>query len=156
MKRTSLIFALIAVSACASPKAPEPVATNEPAPKAQKGYSGHGEGSISPDVLARYAPPKVPAAELAKIQAYLDIRSPSSGTVSDDGKTLYMSWSVTGTRQIWRMDKTQGFPVQLTGGQDATSMRGLLPNGQGLVVSRDRSGSEYYGLYLQDAQGGAL
>ena len=24
------------------------------------------------------------------------------------------------------------------------------------MVSRDRSGSEYYGLYLQDAQGGAL
>ncbi len=156
MNRFTLTVTLIAVSACTAPQAPDQEAASKTAADVQKGYTGHGEGSIAPDVLARYAPPKVPAAELAKIQAYLDIRSPSSGTVSDDGQTLYMSWSVTGTRQIWRLDKTQGFPVQLTGGQDATSLRGVLPHGQGLVVSRDRSGSEYYGLYLQDVQGGAL
>lgn len=126
-------------------------ATEEPA-----AYSGHGEGSVSPEILAKYAPPRVHASELERIERYLDIRSPSSGRVSPDGQSMFINWSVTGTTQVWRLSKDQAFPVQLTGGQDSSYLRGLLSDGKTLVVSRDKAGSEYYGLYLLDAQGGAL
>ena len=155
MMRSALLTALALTIACAEQPAPTPAA-KQAKPASSKGYSGHGEGSISPEILAKYAPPSFPAAALDKIQAYLDIRSPSTGVVSDDGQAMYINWSVTGTRQIWRVSKAQPFPVQLTGGQDATSLRAVLPNGKSLVVSRDKAGSEYYGLYLMPATGGAL
>ncbi|GEM_PF-276355 len=119
-------------------------------------YAGHGEGSVSPEILEAYAPPRIPSAELTRIQSYLDIRSPSSGMISNSGWDVFMNWSVTGTNQVWRLSKDQSFPVQLTGGQDSTYLRGLLSDGKTLVVSRDSAGSEYFGLYLLKTSGGAL
>ncbi|MCC6525940.1 MAG: S9 family peptidase [Polyangiaceae bacterium] len=86
----------------------------------------------------------------------LDVRAPGSGLLAPDGKTLFFTWAVTGVRQIWRLDGPQRFPVQLTGGEDATSLAGITPDGKKLLVVRDRAGEENPGLYLQDPAGGAL
>jgi dipeptidyl aminopeptidase/acylaminoacyl peptidase len=86
----------------------------------------------------------------------LDVRAPSAGQLSPDGKTLYFTWSITGTRQVFRLDGPQRFPVQMTGGEDATSIVGVTPDGKRLVLARDRNGEENPGLYLQDKRGGPL
>jgi dipeptidyl aminopeptidase/acylaminoacyl peptidase len=86
----------------------------------------------------------------------LDVRAPSAGRLSPDGKTLYFNWSITGTRQVFRLDGPQRFPVQMTGGEDATSVVAITPDGKRLVLSRDRKGEENPGLYVQDAKGGPL
>jgi dipeptidyl aminopeptidase/acylaminoacyl peptidase len=86
----------------------------------------------------------------------LDVRAPGGGMVSPDGKALYFTWTITGVRQIFRLDGPQRFPRQLTGGEDATWIQDVTPDGRYLVVSRDRKGEENPGLYLQDAAGGPL
>ncbi len=110
----------------------------------------------TPEVLARYAPPALPAALSRRVQAMFDVRSPGAGQLSPDGRRLFFNWSVTGTSQVWRIDGPQRFPVQLTGGEDPTTLQGVMPDGRHIVVSRDRGGAENPGLYLQSAEGGPL
>lgn len=110
----------------------------------------------TPEVLARYAPPALPAALSRRVQAMFDVRSPGAGQLSPDGQRLFFNWSVTGTSQVWRIDGPQRFPVQLTGGEDPTMLQGVMPDGRHIVVSRDRGGAENPGLYLQPAEGGPL
>lgn len=119
-------------------------------------YSGHGAESVPPEVLARYAPPPLPPELSRKIQELMDIRSPGLGTVSPDGSRLFFSWSVTGSSQIWRLDGPDRFPIQLTGGEDRTTLAGISPDGKTLFVQRDYSGEENPGLYTLPADGGPL
>jgi dipeptidyl aminopeptidase/acylaminoacyl peptidase len=110
----------------------------------------------TPEVLARYAPPPLPAELRRRVQAMFDVRSPGAGQLSPDGQRLFFNWSVTGTSQVWRIDGPQRFPIQLTGGEDPTTLQGVMPDGRHIVVSRDRGGAENPGLYLQSAEGGPL
>ena len=148
VSRPAMLAALL-TTAVASAQTPA-------APSASKPYSGHGAGSVSPALIAKYAPPTLPAELSRSIQSMLDVRSPGLGVPSPDGKRLFFTWRVTGTSQVWRLDGPQRFPVQLTGGDDTTSVAALSPDGSFLVIARDRNGEEYPGLYLQSPEGGPL
>lgn len=119
-------------------------------------YQGHGAGSVSPELIAKFAPGAVDQAFIARVQKMLDLRSAASGPLSPDGKTLFYTTSVTGTPQVWRMQGPLGFPRQMTAGSDLTTVSMILPNGKDIVVSRDRGGEENPGLYLQAVGGGPL
>lgn len=123
---------------------------------AQTPYSGHGAGSIPPEVVKKYAPPSLDPEVSRRIQTMLDVRSPGLGQVTPDGKRLFFGWSITGTPAVWRLDGPRSFPVQVTGGEDRTSLRDVTPDGRNLILSRDRGGQEDPGLYLQPIEGGAL
>jgi dipeptidyl aminopeptidase/acylaminoacyl peptidase len=127
-----------------------------PTNHAQTPYSGHGAGSIPPEVVKKYAPPPLDPEVSRRIQTMLDVRSPGLGQVSPDGKRLFFGWSITGTPAVWRLDGPKSFPVQVTGGEDRTSLRDVTPDGRNLILSRDRGGQEDPGLYLQPIEGGAL
>ncbi len=151
---SGLALALLSSSVLAqTPSAAPPAASAAAKPTA---YTGHGAGSASAEVLAKYAPPTLPPALSARIQAMLDVRAPAAGLVSSDGKRLFFSWTVTGTEQVWRLDGPQRFPVQLTGGEDRTAPVAIAPDGSYLLISRDRGGEEYPGLYWQSPAGGPL
>jgi dipeptidyl aminopeptidase/acylaminoacyl peptidase len=137
-------------SASAAPVAP---ATGAPTGSA---YSGHGASTVPPEVLAKYAAPRLDPAVSRRIQAMLDVRAPGVGAVSSDGKKMFFTWTITGTRQIWRIDGPQRFPVEMTGGEDPSAFEDITPDGKYLVVSRDRKGEEYPGVYLLDPKGGPL
>lgn len=138
-----------------SAAAPTPSVTASAAP-APVQYSGHGITSIAPEILAKFAPTPISSDVSRRIQAMLDVRAPGAGTLSPDGKTLYFSWTITGTRQLFRLDAPDRFPVQMTGGEDSTSLLDITPDGKHLILTRDRKGEENPGLYLQDPKGGAL
>ncbi|XXX80530.1 prolyl oligopeptidase family serine peptidase [Sorangium sp. So ce134] len=141
----------------AAPAPPAPAAAPRPAPAPEgPAYAGHGAASVSPEILARYAAPPLPVDVSRRIQALLDVRAPGGGVLGPDGKALYFTWTITGTRQVFRLDGPQRFPVQQTGGEDATVVADVTPSGAHLVLSRDRQGEENPGLYLQDAKGGPL
>jgi dipeptidyl aminopeptidase/acylaminoacyl peptidase len=123
---------------------------------AQTPYSGHGAGSIPPEVVRKYAPPALDPAVSSRIQMMLDVRAPGLGTLSPDGRRLYFGWGITGTPAVWRLDGPKSFPVQMTGGDDRTSVMDVTPDGRFLVLSRDHGGQEDPGLYLQPVDGGAL
>lgn len=120
------------------------------------GYTGHGAASISQETLAKFAPAPLPDALSRKIQSMMDLRAPGVGVVSPDGKRFYFSWFVTGSQQIWCLDGPNHFPIQLTGGEDSTSIAAISPDGKTLIVQRDRKGEENPGLYTMSANGGAL
>lgn len=145
------------VAPVASESAVVASAAEAPVEPQSSGYAGFGLGSVSKEALAKY-PPLPLAPEVARrIQAMLDLRSPSVGRASPDGKRLYFSWAVTGSPQAYRLDGPSLFPIQMTGGEDNTSALATTPDGKWLVLSRDRNGEENPGLYLQDAlRGGAL
>jgi dipeptidyl aminopeptidase/acylaminoacyl peptidase len=143
--------------ACAPPAtAQAPAVHPAQAAPAAPTYRGHGAGSVSPELLAKYAPPPVPTEVGRTVQAMFDVRSPAPGQVSPDGKRLYFGWRVSGTQQVWRLDGPQRFPVQLTGGEDDTRLAGVSPDGKFLLVARDRNGEEYPGLYWLSPEGGPL
>jgi dipeptidyl aminopeptidase/acylaminoacyl peptidase len=173
-RRAALLLAAFALPACVPPEPPAspPPAASPPGPAAPgpaaaappaaaaapaaPGYAGHGAESIPPEILAKYDAPPLPPLLSRRIQRLLDVRAPGSGMLSPDGKALYFTWSVTGIRQVYRVDGPMRFPTQLTGGEDATWIVNITPDGRHLVVARDRKGEEYPGLYLQDVKGGPL
>jgi dipeptidyl aminopeptidase/acylaminoacyl peptidase len=122
----------------------------------QAPYSGYGADSVSKDVVARFAPPPVDAKLLRSIELMLDVRSPGLGIPSPDGRTLYFSWGITGSSQVFRLDAPKSFPIQMTGGDENTSIQGVTPDGKWIVLARDAGGQENPGLYLQAASGGPL
>jgi dipeptidyl aminopeptidase/acylaminoacyl peptidase len=162
----ALSLALASTASCGAggvapqPPAPPPIAPSiappAAAPSATVSYSGLGVASLSPEVLAAYAPKPLPAEVSRHIQSMLDIRAPGEGRLSPDGKSMFFNWSVTGVHQIWRLDGPRRFPVQLTGGEDVTRLVDITPDGKWLVVVRDRKGEENPGLYLLDPAGGPL
>ena len=123
---------------------------------AQAQYSGLGKDNLDPAILKRYAPTPLSLTVTRPIESILDVRSPGLGMVTPDGKKLFFTWGITGTVQVWRLDGAQKFPVQVTGGQDATAISGITPDGKYLLLSRDRKGEENPGLYLQSTDGGNL
>ncbi len=141
-----------AAKATPSPSAGSPATTTRKGP----GYAGHGAESVPAEALATFAPTPLPGDVSRRIQAMLDVRAPVGSRISPDGKTLFFSWNVTGTHQIWRADGPKQFPVQLTGGEDVTRLAEITPDGKWLVVMRDRKGEENPGLYLLSPAGGPL
>ena len=122
----------------------------------QTAYKGHGADSVPAEVVAQYAPKPLPADLARHIQSMMDVRAPGMGQPSPDGTKLYFGWSVTGTPQLWRLDGPNTFPVQLTGGEDRTTLAEVFPDGRTLAIQRDRKGEENPGLYLMPAAGGPL
>ncbi len=106
--------------------------------------------------MAKFRAAPLPSTVTRRVQAMLDVRSPGAGVLTPDGKRLFFTWGVTGVRQIWRLDGPNTFPVQMTGGEDATSVVGVTRDGTQIVVSRDQKGEENPGLYLQSVDGGPL
>lgn len=123
---------------------------------AAPGYQGHGAESLSKATLEKFRARPLDSKLSARIQSILDVRAPGSGMLSPDNQKLYFNWRVTGSSQVWRIDGPQKFPVQMTGGEDRTTLVAITPDGKNLVISRDRKGEEYPGLYLQPAGGGPL
>lgn len=119
-------------------------------------YQGLGADSVSAATLEKFRAKPLPAELSRKVQSVLDLRAPGAGILSPDGQSLYFGWRVTGSAQVWRIDGPQRFPVQMTGGEDATNVLDITPDGKWLLLSRDRKGEENPGLYLQPAKGGAL
>ena len=126
------------------------------AEEAKKPYTGLGAESVSKETLAKFGPTPLPPQLTRKIQSMMDLRAPGMGLVSPDGKRLFFGWAVTGVGQVWRLDGPDRFPVEMTGGEDATDLAGITPDGKWLILQRDRRGEENPGLYVQSAGGGPL
>lgn len=123
---------------------------------AQTPYSGLGKESVSEETLKKFAPTPLSEEMQRKVTAILDIQSPGVGKIHPNGKQLFFTWRVSGQTHIWRVDGPQSFPVQMTGGKDATTLADITPDGKWLVVSRDEDGQENPGIFLQSPQGGPL
>jgi len=120
--------------------------------KSQAGYSGFGIESVPKDKLAQYAPPPANPELKSQIEKMVDIRAPSAGIITNDGKYLFNTWNVTGSNQIWKLNGPKSFPQQLTGGEDRSNLQNLSRDNQWLAFTRDMKGDENFGVYLLRAQ----
>jgi dipeptidyl aminopeptidase/acylaminoacyl peptidase len=107
-------------------------------------------------MLDKFRPKPLESALSRKLQAFMDLRAPGAAALTPNGKNMYFSWSITGVMQLWLLKGQDRFPQQITGGEDRTQLSAITPNGEHLIVSRDRKGEENPGLYLQPAAGGEL
>lgn len=119
-------------------------------------YSGLGAESVTPEDIATFAAPPLDSRITRRIQTMLDVRGASAGTLTRDGRRMFFNWRVTGNTQVWRQDGAMKLPIQLTGGEDNTSVAGVAPDDSYVVVQRDVGGQENPGIYLLDPRGGAL
>jgi dipeptidyl aminopeptidase/acylaminoacyl peptidase len=148
---------MVPKAAPAEPVPPEAAVTPVPAePPSLPAYTGLGAASVTPELIQKFAAPPLDPGVSSRIQSMLDVRGTGGGFPSSSGDRIVFTWRITGTNQVWRQDLPMGFPVQLTGGEDSTSVVDLSPDDRFLVVSRDRGGQENPGLYLLDVYGGPL
>lgn len=119
-------------------------------------YTQFGIESVAKDDLKKYAPREIDSALKNKLSQYLDIQSPLAAILHPNGKDLYFNWRISGYQQIWKMSGPMGYPVQMTGGKDMTTLMDIAPNGQFIVLHRDIDGQENPGIYIQSVNGGEL
>jgi dipeptidyl aminopeptidase/acylaminoacyl peptidase len=156
MKHWSALFICLLTGPAAA-QAPAVSATKPaPAPASARGYSGLGAESVSAADIARFAAPPLDPAVSRRIQAMLDVRGAGSGVISSRGDRMFFTSRVTGTAQVWRQDGPMRFAIQLTGGEDSTSVVDISPDDSFVVISRDVGGQENPGLYIMPADGGPL
>jgi dipeptidyl aminopeptidase/acylaminoacyl peptidase len=119
-------------------------------------YSGLGAESVTAEDIAKFTAGPLDSRITRRIQTMLDVRGAGAGALTKTGATMYFNWKVTGNTQVWRQDGAMKLPVQLTGGEDNTSVASIAPDDSFVVVQRDIGGAENPGVYLLDPKGGPL
>lgn len=71
-----------------------------------------------------------------------------------DGRQLFVSTNLTGRYNIWRMDVSGSWPVQLTQSDDNQSGFAVSPDGRTLYYTQDKGGNEQYDIYAVPTAGG--
>ncbi len=72
-----------------------------------------------------------------------------------DGRQLFVSTNLTGRYNIWRMDSSGSWPVQLTQSDDGQGGFAVSPDGKTLYYTQDKGGNEQYDIYAVPTSGGA-
>lgn len=125
-------------------------------PSGQTNYSQFGIESVAKDDLKKYAPKELNSNLKNKLAQYMDIQTPAGALLHPNGKDLFFNWRISGYQQIWKMSGPMGYPVQMTGGKDLTTLMDIAPNGQFIILHRDIDGQEAPGIYIQSVNGGEL
>ena len=74
---------------------------------------------------------------------------------SADGRQLFISTNLTGRYNIWRMDSSGSWPVQLTQSDDTQGGFAVSPDKKTLYYTQDKGGNEQYDIYVVPTSGGA-
>jgi len=88
----------------------------------------------------------------ADIVRYLMAEGATAAAPSPDGRQVAFRWAVSGEPQLWVVDATGGWPLQLTFGT-AITFFSWSPAGGQLLIGRDMQGNEQEGYYLLSADG---
>jgi dipeptidyl aminopeptidase/acylaminoacyl peptidase len=119
-------------------------------------YKGLGAASISKKDLQKFAPKTLDPKVSNEVRRFLDLKAPGFGRLSPDGKSLYFTWSISGSNQIWKLNGPNQFPQMITSGEERTTISGMTPDGKYVVINRDSNGQENPGIYLLSTQDNSL
>lgn len=87
------------------------------------------------------------------IEQYLSIRGAGSPEYSFDDSLIYFTMNVTGTSQLWYVNKPGLWPMQVTFFKDRISGYKPNPVNGNILVEKDEGGSEYDQFYLMNSLG---
>jgi dipeptidyl aminopeptidase/acylaminoacyl peptidase len=99
--------------------------------------------------------PADPLAAPVPIDDLVFSRGALGATWSADGRQLFVSTNLTGRYNIWRMDSSGSWPIQLTQSEDNQSGLAVSPDGRTLFYTQDKGGNEQYDIYAVPTAGGA-
>jgi dipeptidyl aminopeptidase/acylaminoacyl peptidase len=98
--------------------------------------------------------PTDPQAAPVPIDDLVFSRSAGDAAWSADGRQLFVSTNLTGRFNIWRMDASGSWPVQLTQSDDRQGGFAVSPDGKTLYYTQDKGGNEQDDIYAVATSGG--
>lgn len=99
--------------------------------------------------------PADPQAGPVPIDDLVFSRGVADAAWSADGRQLFVSTNLTGRYNIWRMDASGSWPVQLTQSDDTQGGFAVSPDGKALYYTQDKGGNEQDDIYAVTTAGGA-
>jgi dipeptidyl aminopeptidase/acylaminoacyl peptidase len=100
--------------------------------------------------------PTLPGARPVPIEDLFYTRGYAGGAWSPDGRQVVFSTNLTGRYNLWTVDASGGWPVQLTQSEDHQFSAVWSPDGKSIVFQSDRGGDELFQLYVVPAAGGQV
>ena len=100
--------------------------------------------------------PTDPQATPVPIDDLIFTRGALDAAWSADARQLFVSTNLTGRYNIWRMDSSGSWPVQLTQSDDNQDGFAVAPDGRTLYYTQDKGGNEQYDIYAVPTAGGAV
>jgi dipeptidyl aminopeptidase/acylaminoacyl peptidase len=95
--------------------------------------------------------PPIPEALSARLLRYLEARSASLASISDDGRSLLVLTRLGQAAQVHRVDLPLGARTQVTFESEPVRLAAFVPRGKGaFVFARDTGGNEQYQLFRQE------
>jgi len=82
-------------------------------------------------------------------------RATGGGGWSPDGKEILFTSNFTGRNNLWKVNSTGGWPIQLAQSDDRQGGAVWTPDGKSILYTSDRGGAELYDVFEIPASGGA-
>jgi dipeptidyl aminopeptidase/acylaminoacyl peptidase len=122
---------------------------------------GISAAATSPDTREITDPAKITSAEITgagpvPIDDLFYTRSTGGGAWSPDGKEIVFTSNFTGRLNLWKVNSSGGWPIQLSQSDDRQGGAIWSPDGKWILFQSDRGGAEIYDLYAIPANGGEI
>lgn len=99
--------------------------------------------------------PRNTAARPVPIEDLFFSRNITDPVWSPDGKEIAFTTNLTGRLNLWKVNSTGGWPVQVAVSDDRQLGAAWSPDGKWITWQQDRGGNEAYDIYAVPAGGGA-
>lgn len=90
------------------------------------------------------------------IERFLNIKVAALATWSPDGQRIGFQSNITGTMQVWSVDRKGGWPQQLTFFADRVMLAFYSPTADQLLLHKDVGGNEKAQMYILAGDGSAV
>lgn len=100
--------------------------------------------------------PTNPSARPVPIDDLYFTRSVFGPAWSPDGRQVVFTTDMSGRLNLWKVNSSGGWPIQLTQSDDVQSSAVWSPDGKWIVYRQDRAGNEMYDLYAIPSDGGEI
>jgi len=97
---------------------------------------------------------EMPGAGPVPIGDLFNTRSTGGGAWSPDGKEIVFVSNFTGRLNLWKVNSSGGWPIQLAQSDDRQSSAVWSPDGKWILYQSDRGGAELYDLFAIPSSGG--
>jgi dipeptidyl aminopeptidase/acylaminoacyl peptidase len=117
--------------------------------------------ATSPDTREITDPKKIASKEVAgaepvPIDDLFYTRATSGGAWSPDGKEIVFTSNFTGRSNVWKVNASGGWPIQLSQSDDRQLGAIWSPDGKWILFQSDRGGAETYDMFAIPPNGGAV